>query len=67
MVQRILEDLQLSENNPIVLYSARKSAINIVHNSVQYDEMKQVRMDINFIKRKIEKVRIKLTYIPSIA
>lgn len=47
------------------LYSDNKSAISIVHNLIQHDRMKHVRIDRHFIKTEIENETIILSYIPT--
>ena len=50
---------------PMKLFSDNKSIINVVHNLVQHDRMKYVRIEINFIKTKIKNETIALSYIPT--
>ena len=47
------------------LYSNNKSTISIVHNPIQHDKMKHIRIDRYFIKTEIEKGTIILSYIPT--
>ena len=47
------------------LYSDNKSTIRIVHNPIQHDGMKHVRIDRHFIKIEIEKWTVILSYIPT--
>ena len=42
-----------------------KSAISIVHNPIEHDRMKHVRIDRNFIKTEIENGTISLSYVPT--
>ena len=44
-LERLLQDLKLSWDAPMKLYSDNKSAISIVLNPIQHDRMKHVRID----------------------
>ena len=48
-----------------MLYCDSKSAISIVNNPVQHDQMKHVRIDRHFVKEEIDKGEVSLTYIPT--
>ena len=61
----ILDDLRLASNGPIKLFCDNKSAINIAHNSVQYDRTKHVQIDRHFIKEKLEAGLICIPFVPS--
>ena len=50
---------------PTRVYSDSKSTISVVRNPVQYDHMKHVRIDRNFIKREIDEGGIILSYVPT--
>ena len=45
------------------LYYDNKSAINIAHNLVQYDQIKHVEVDRHFIKEKLDSGLISTPYI----
>jgi len=45
------------------LYNDSKSAISIVHKPIQHDQMKQVRIDRNFIKHEIDFRVVNLSYV----
>ena len=64
-LDRLLSDLNVPLEGPMKLYSDSKSAIAIVHNPVQHDRMKHVRIDQNFIKTEVESKRITLSYVPT--
>lgn len=53
---------------PMKLFNDNKSTINVIHNAVQHDRMKPVRIDRNFIKTEIKNGTIVLSYtfIPSL-
>ena len=51
--------------SPIKLFSDSKSAISIVHNPVQHDRMKHVRIDRDFIEAEIKNETIAPSYIPT--
>jgi hypothetical protein len=50
---KLLQELRLLEDKPIMLYCDNKAAINIANNSVQHDRTKHVEIDRYFIKDKI--------------
>lgn len=58
-----MQDLQITVCSPTKLYSDNKSAISIVNNPVQHDQMKHVRIDRSSIRNKIERGGIDLCYI----
>ena len=58
-----MQDLQITVCSPTKLYSDSKSAISIVNNPVQHDQMKHVRIDQNFIRNEIERGGTDLCYI----
>lgn len=51
-------------HGPIKLYSDSKLTIAIVHNPLQHEQMKHLRIDKNFFKSEIETGTISLHYIP---
>lgn len=64
-IQRLMKDLNMPVTGPMKLFSDSKSAISVVHNPVQHDRMKHVRIDRNFIKTEIENGTIALSYTPT--
>ena len=46
----ILDDLRIKWDGPMKLYCDNKSAINIVHNPIQHDRTKHIKIDRHFIK-----------------
>ena len=64
-LQKLLEELHITVEVPIKLYCDNKVAISISHNPVQHDKIKHIEVDGHFIKEKIEKGTICMTYIPT--
>ena len=64
-LQKLLEELHITVEILIKLYRNNKAAINISHNPVQHDKTKHIEVDRHFIKEKIEKETICMTYIPT--
>nr|CAN69183.1 hypothetical protein VITISV_004340 [Vitis vinifera] len=64
-LQKLLEELHITVELPIKLYCDNKVAISISHNPVQHDKIKHIEVDGHFIKEKIEKGTICMTYIPT--
>ena len=62
---KLLEELHIIVEFPIKLYCDNKAAISISHNPVQHDKTKHMEVDRHFIKEKIEKGTICMTYIPT--
>ena len=59
-----MKDLSMPISSLKLLYSHRKSVINIVNNPVQHEWMKYVRINRHFVKQEMEKGDIRLTYVP---
>ena len=64
-LQKLLEELHITVEFPIKLYYDNKAAISISHNLVQHNKTKHIEVDRHFIKEKIEKGTICMTYIPT--
>ena len=64
-VEKLLQELKVYSSPPIKLYCDNKLAISIGHNSVLHDRTKHVEVDKHFIKEKIERGQICITYIPT--
>ncbi|RVX03687.1 Retrovirus-related Pol polyprotein from transposon RE2 [Vitis vinifera] len=64
-LKKLLEELCITIELPIKLYCDNKAAISISHNPVQHDRTKHIEVDRHFIKEKIEKGIICMTYIPT--
>ena len=64
-LQKLLEELHIIVELPSKLYCDNKTAIIIFHYPVQHDKTKYIEVDIHFIKEKIEKGIICMTYIPT--
>jgi hypothetical protein len=52
-LRRLLQELGLLEDKPIMLYCDNKAAINIANSTVQHDRTKHVEIDRHFIKDKL--------------
>ena len=63
-LQKLLEELHITIEFSIKLYCDNKAAISISHNPIQHDKTKHIEVDRHFIKEKIEKGIICMTYIP---
>jgi hypothetical protein len=61
----LLSELGLLNGEPLQLYCDNQAAINLVHNPVQHDRTKHIEIDRHFIKEKIERGQICITYIPT--
>ncbi|KAL6349531.1 hypothetical protein AAG906_034188 [Vitis piasezkii] len=64
-LQKLLEELHITIELPIQLYCDNKAVISISHNPVQNDKTKHIEVNRHFIKEKIEKGIIGMTYIPT--
>jgi hypothetical protein len=53
-LRRLLQELGLLEDKPIMLYYDNKAAINIANNPVQHDRTKHMKIDRHFIKDKLD-------------
>ena len=64
-LQKLLEKLHITVELPSKLYCDNKTAIIIFHYPVQHDKTKYIEVDRYFIKEKIEKGTICMTYTPT--
>ena len=64
-LQKLLEELNITIEPPIKLYCYNKAAISISHSPIHHDKTKHIEVDRHFIKEKIEKGIICMTYIPT--
>jgi len=64
-LQKILEELRLSEKGKLSLYCDNKTAISIAHNLVYHDRTKHVEISRHFIKEKITTGVLSLFHVPS--
>jgi hypothetical protein len=53
-LRRLLLELKLFEDKPIMLYCDNNVAINIANNPIQHDKTKHVETDRYFIKDKLD-------------
>lgn len=64
-INRLLEELKMSNETPMKVYCYNKSAIAIAHNPVLHDRTKHEEVDKHFIKEKIESKQIRMPYVPT--
>ena len=64
-LRRMLKELKMSSNSPMVLCCDKKAAIEIIRNSVHHDRTKHVEIVRHFVKEKIEEGILKLVYVPT--
>ena len=64
-VKKVLEDLRMTVQLPIMLYCDNKVAISIAQNPVQHDRTKHVEIDRHFIKEKLEDGVVCIPFVPS--
>ena len=62
-LKMILEELRIPYEKPKKLYCDNKATINIAHNLVQHDRIKHVEVDRHFIKKKLERGLIFMSYV----
>ena len=63
-MKKLLEDLRIPSEEAIKLYYDNKATINIIHNPIQHDRTKDVKVDCHFIKEKSEAGLIYMPYVP---
>ena len=61
----ILDDLRIKWDGPMKLYCDNKSTINIAHNPILHDRTKHNKIDRHFIKEKLEKGVVCMSYVAS--
>lgn len=66
-LKNLLEELKIRVETPLKLYYDNKAAINSSYNPMHHDTTKHVEVDRHFIKEKIEKGILCLTYVPTSA
>lgn len=64
-LERLLDEIIIKLESPIVVLCDNQSAIAIAKNPVHYDRTKHVEIDRHFISEKIENKIITLKHIPS--
>ena len=65
-VEKFLQELKVYNSPPIKLYCNNNSAVSITHNPILHDKTKHVEVDKHFIREKIEKGQICISYVPTI-
>ncbi|XP_028086199.1 uncharacterized protein LOC114287116 [Camellia sinensis] len=64
-LNRLLEELRVPSEHPMVLYCDNQAAISIAKNPVHHDRTKHVEIDRHFIKEKIEEGVFQVSYTPT--
>ena len=64
-MQKLLEELHITVELPVKLYCDNKVVISTSHDPIKHDKTKHIEVDRHFIKEKIEKGTIYMTYIPT--
>jgi hypothetical protein len=62
-LRRLLLELGLFEDKPIMLYCDNKAAINIANNPIQHDITKHVEIDRYFIKDKLDESTVCMPFV----
>lgn len=65
LVKTLLQDLRMFSDGSIKLHCNNKTAINIAHNPVQHDRIKQIEIDRHFIKEKLSSGLICMPFVKS--
>ncbi|KAJ7969147.1 Retrovirus-related Pol polyprotein from transposon TNT 1-94 [Quillaja saponaria] len=64
-LKKLMEELRLSWEKPLLLYCDNTAAINIAHNPVQHDLTKHIEIDRHFIKEKLDSRLICIPFVRS--
>ena len=64
-LQKILEELNLSDKEALSLFCDNKAAISIAQNLVQHDRTKHIEIDRHFIKEKLTEGILSLHHVTS--
>ena len=64
-LKRIMDELSLQNENPMLLYYDNKSAIGIAHNPTHHDRTKHIEVVRHFIEETIEEGLVCIPYIIS--
>lgn len=59
------EKLKLFKEKSLSLFCDNKTVINVIHNSVQYDQAKHTEINWHFIKEKVVDDSLCLYHVPS--
>ena len=62
-VRKILKDLLIRQEGPIIMHCDSKPAIDIAHNPVLHDRTKHIEIDKHYIRENIDCGTIKLVYV----
>ncbi|KAJ7954112.1 Retrovirus-related Pol polyprotein from transposon TNT 1-94 [Quillaja saponaria] len=65
-LKRLMEDLRLTIEKPLMLYCDNIAAINIAHNPVQHDRTKHIEIDRHFIKEKLDSKLLCIPFVRSV-
>jgi hypothetical protein len=64
-LKRLVSELGFESKDSMKLFCDNKAAIDISHNSVQYDRTKHIEIDRHFIKEKLDSKVISLPFVRS--
>jgi hypothetical protein len=62
-LRRLLLELGLFEDKPIMLYCDDKVVINITNNPIQHDRTKHMKIDRHFIKDKLDEGTVCMPFV----
>jgi hypothetical protein len=62
-LRRLLLELGLFEDKPIMLYCDNKTTINIANNPIQHDRTKHMEIDRHFIKDKLDEGTVYMPFV----
>jgi len=64
-LNRLLNDLTITNSSPIDVYCDSQSAIHIAHNPVFHERTKNIEVDCYFVRNKLQEGLISLHHIPT--
>src|SRR3954466_4462799 len=64
-IRKLMTELQLLQDGPVMLYCDNKAAIDIANNPVQHDRTKHIEIDRQFIREKLDFRIICLPFVKS--
>ena len=62
---RLLDDLGVSDLQPVTLFCDNKSPLQIAHNPVMHDRTKHITIDCHFTRKKVLDGLLHLAYVPT--